>query len=131
MTIPMLLFTGSSRDARRTYAAIFRPPTRPRASCGHPRDPDRDTVLYAAVRTGSGWRPLPCPAQADPMAGSDFAVTMSDAGEGRRVFDALAEGGEVEQPYEPSPWSPGFGRVTDRWGTHWMVDAMPPPRGGA
>jgi PhnB protein len=126
MTIPTFLFEGTSMEARRRYAAIFRAraPLRPSRDLG-------DSVLYAAVRTRQGWRPLPDPSQADPMAGSAFAVTMSDPAEGRRVFDALAEGGQVEAPYEPSPWSPGFGRLTDRFGACWMVDAMPAPRGGA
>ena len=125
MTIPMLLFTGPREDAQRAYAAIFHPRS-PQAQRSSPT-----TCLYAALRTRVGWRPLPDPSRADLPLGGDVAVTMSDPAEGQRVFDALAEGGEVEQPYEPSAWSPGFGRLTDRWGTHWMVDAMPPPRGGA
>ncbi len=124
MTIPMLLFTGPREDAQRAYAAIFHPPAR------QAHRPDRDTCIYAAVRTRTGWRPLPDPSRVNPPTGADIAVTMSDPAEGKRVFDALAEGGEVERPYQPSDWSPGFGRLTDRWGTHWMVDAMPAPRGG-
>ena len=127
MTIPLHLFTGPREDAQRAYAAIFRP----RSRRDHRSSRDPDTFLYAALRTGDGWRPLRDPSRADLVAGGDVAVTMSDPAEGRRVFDALAEGGEVERPYEPSAWSPGFGRLTDRWGTHWSVDAMPPPRGGA
>ena len=129
MTIPLLLFTGPREDAQRAYAAIFHPPARRPLRPSPDRDPN--TVLYAAVRTRDGWRPLRDPSRADAVAGGAVAVTMSDPAEGQRVFDALAEGGEVEQPYGPSAWSPGFGRLTDRWGTHWMVDAMPPPRGGA
>lgn len=125
MTIPLLLFTGPREDAQRAYAAIFHPPSR------RARRSDPDSVLYAALRTGDGWRPLRDPSRAGPIVGGDVAVTMADPAEGRRVFDALAEGGEVERPYAPSAWSPGFGRLTDRWGTHWSVDAMPPPRGGA
>jgi hypothetical protein len=126
MTIPLHLFTGPHEDAQRAYAAIFHPPPSCRAKY---RDPD--TILYAALRTRLGWRHLPDPGRARLPLGGDVAVTMSDPAEGQRVFDALAEGGSVEQPYEPSAWSPGFGRLTDRFGTHWMVDAMPPPRGGA
>ena len=125
MTISLHLFTGPHQDAQRTYAAIFHP----RPAQAHRSQPT--TCLYAALRTPEGWRPLPNPSRADLPTGVDVAVTMSDPAEGQRVFDALAEGGEVERPYEPSAWSPGFGRLTDRWGTHWSVDAMPPPRGGA
>ena len=122
MTIPTLLSQGTSQDARRAYAAIFHP---------RPSRAPQDPVLYAAVRTRLGWRPLPDPARAEPRPGRAFAVTLCDPAEGKRVFDALAEGGHVDRPYEASPWSPGFGRLTDRFGATWMVDAMPPPRGGA
>ncbi|HVG48544.1 MAG TPA: hypothetical protein VM899_10475 [Rubellimicrobium sp.] len=122
MTIPSFLFEGSCEDARRAYAAIFRP---------KPARAPQDPVVYASVRTRGGWRPVPDLSRTDPAAGSAFAITLSDPAEGQRIFEALAEGGHVEAPYEPSPWSPGFGRLTDRFGTSWMVDAMPPPRGGA
>ncbi|TNC69819.1 hypothetical protein [Rubellimicrobium roseum] len=115
MTIPRIRIEGLD-EARRSYAAIFRPPARSR-------------VLYTAIRTRSGWRRLADPARTEP--GHAVALTLSDPGEGRRVFDALAIGGRVETPYQPTVWSPGFGRLIDRWGTRWMVDAMPAPRGGA
>ncbi|MFV0681048.1 VOC family protein [Ottowia sp.] len=49
----------------------------------------------------------------------------SDA-EGRRVFDALAQGGTVTMPFAATFWSPGFGMVTDRFGTPWMVNVSTP-----
>ena len=89
MTIPLHLFTGPHQDAQRTFAAIFHP-----AATRH----DPGTCLYAALRTQKGWRPLPDPSRADLSLGADVAITMSDPAEGQRVFDALAEGGEVERP---------------------------------
>ena len=127
MTIPCNLFEGtSSDDARRAYAAIFRAPLRAEGRL----DPMNRTI-YASVSTHHGWRPVTDPSRAEPAAGSTVAVTLSDTAEGRRVFDALAQGGQVEHPYGPTAWSDGFGRLTDRWGTHWMLDTLPPPRGGA
>ena len=127
MTIPCNLFEGtSSGDARRAYAAIFRAPLR----AERPSHPVNRTI-YASLRTRQGWRPIADPTRADPAAGSTVALTLSDTAEGRRVFDALAQGGEVERPYGPTAWSEGYGRLTDRWGTHWMLDTLPPPRGGA
>lgn len=46
--------------------------------------------------------------------------------EGQRVFDALAQGGQVAMPFEKTFWSPGFGMVTDRFGTPWMVNVASP-----
>ena len=44
--------------------------------------------------------------------------------EGARIFRELAEGGVVTMPYDKTFWSPGFGMVTDRFGTPWMVNAV-------
>ena len=38
-----------------------------------------------------------------------------------RAFARLAEGGEVTMPFSSSFWAKGFGMLTDRWGTAWMV----------
>ena len=43
----------------------------------------------------------------------------------QRVFDALAVGGQVTMPFAATFWSPGFGMVTDRFGTPWMVNVAP------
>ena len=50
-----------------------------------------------------------------------LSLTMPDANEARRVFEALAEGGEVFMPIDPTFWSPCFGMVTDRFGISWMI----------
>lgn len=53
------------------------------------------------------------------------AVTVSlqldDVAVARRVFDGLAEGATVTQPFGANFFSPGFGMLTDRFGTAWMV----------
>jgi PhnB protein len=44
------------------------------------------------------------------------------------MFDALAEGGQVQQPLMATFFSPSFGMVADRFGMSWMVlvpQAMP------
>ena len=53
-----------------------------------------------------------------------FAMTLAVAGmeEGRRVFGALAEGGQVQMALAPTFWSPGFGMCRDRFGVPWMVN---------
>src|SRR5690606_31076271 len=60
-----------------------------------------------------------------------FAVSIGvkSTAEGRRIFDALANGGEVTMPFSETFWSPGFGMVTDRFGTPWMVNSVTPGQG--
>jgi PhnB protein len=43
-----------------------------------------------------------------------------------RVFNALAEGGQVTMPMAETFWSPMFGMCIDRFGTPWMVNADAP-----
>jgi PhnB protein len=40
-------------------------------------------------------------------------------------FDGLGNGGAVIQPFQPTFFSPGFGMVKDKFGTHWIISAMP------
>jgi PhnB protein len=56
-----------------------------------------------------------------------FGVTVSvpTTAEAERIFKALADGGRVTMPFEATFWSPGFGMVTDRFGTPWMVNCAP------
>jgi PhnB protein len=57
-----------------------------------------------------------------PMQGCMLAITYDTAEEARRVFDALAEGGTVNMPFEKTFWAEGFGMVKDRFGTSWAVN---------
>ncbi|MBD5633882.1 MAG: VOC family protein [Candidatus Eremiobacteraeota bacterium] len=60
-------------------------------------------------------------------AGSTSRVALSiaspDASDGKRIFDALAEGGTVTMPYSKQFWGASFGMLTDRFGIDWLVNA--------
>lgn len=67
-----------------------------------------------------------------PKTGMCVHFTGEDVDDAQRVFDTLAEGGEVQMPFAPVFWAPGFGALVDRFGVPWMVSApgvegaMPP-----
>jgi PhnB protein len=52
-----------------------------------------------------------------------FALTISvrDEAEAERVFKAMSEGGQVQQPLTKTFFSPSFGMLADRFGMNWMV----------
>ncbi len=50
------------------------------------------------------------------------SIQAADAAEGKRLFDALAQGGQAVMPFAATFWSPGFGMTRDRFGTPWMVN---------
>ena len=63
-----------------------------------------------------------------PPSGMHVNISVGDVGEARRIFDALAEGGNIRMPFEKTFWAEGFGMVTDRHRIPWMVNCdLPEP----
>jgi PhnB protein len=59
--------------------------------------------------------------------GLRLALTVPNAADARRAFDALADGGSVRMPLTRTFWSPCYGMVTDRFGLGWMVTVPQAP----
>ena len=59
--------------------------------------------------------------EAPQFQGFSLSVAMQDADSAKGVFDALADGGQVQMPLGKTFFSPCFGMVTDRFGVGWMV----------
>lgn len=57
-----------------------------------------------------------------PAQGLWVSIQAAEPTEGKRLFDALAQGGQTVMPYAATFWSPGFGMAKDRFGTPWMVN---------
>jgi PhnB protein len=53
--------------------------------------------------------------------GFSLSLTVADEKEANRVFDALADGGQVQMPLGKTFFSACFGMVADRFGVGWMV----------
>jgi predicted 3-demethylubiquinone-9 3-methyltransferase (glyoxalase superfamily) len=57
-------------------------------------------------------------------------VTLPDRADLDRLWDGLAEGGEVLMPLDAYPWSPRYGWLTDRWGLAWQLYLGDPAASG-
>jgi len=58
----------------------------------------------------------------DPDEGNiSLALNATDAAQGERVFNALAEGGNVTMPIADAFWGGRFGSLQDRFGIEWMI----------
>ena len=86
-----------------------------------------DNIMHAALRVGdtvvlaSDGR-----CQGKPhFDGFALSLTVADEAEADRVFNALADGGEVRMPPGKTFFSPRFGMVADRFGVAWMVYVAP------
>jgi len=71
-----------------------------------------DTVLLASDGMSEG--------QTD-FRGFSLSITAQDEADAKRIFNALADGGQVQLPLGPTFWSPCFGMVADKFGLAWMV----------
>jgi PhnB protein len=82
-----------------------------------------DKILHAAFRVGDTTI-LASDGRADGQPlfqGFALSLTAADVAEADRLFAALCDGGQVQQPLIQTFFSPRFGMVTDRFGVLWMV----------
>lgn len=134
--VPCLFFQNTCAEAMRFYADTFgsgAPDIMPFSAL--PEDEraripgvDPDAVMHAAIKVGDGWiyASDDPSGEVGPMQGNSIALSFPTKEEARRVFDTLSEGGDVRMAFEPTFWSPGFGTLTDRYGTRWMIMADGP-----
>ena len=129
-----LFFGGNCRDAFTRYHEIFggdlvlldmnaAPPD------ARPPGVDPNLVMHGALKIGDQLLMASddlTPGPFGAVQGMRVCFGTPDGGEAKRVFDALAEGGEVTAPFGPTFFSPGYGMCTDRFGTPWMVSTDPP-----
>ena len=132
--IPYVFFNTGTREAFETYGRIFGSAPQIMSFGDLPPGEDSgmgpvpaDAVMHAAVQVGGGW----IYGSDDPsgtssaMAGCNIHVEFDTADEATRVWNALAEGGEVRMALEPTFWAPLFGTLTDRFGVRWMISQAP------
>ncbi len=134
-TIPYIHFDGHCAEALALYAEVFsgtdlqmmRYADAPGMSDGMKAS---TRIIHGQVTLGGGVlmaSDYPPGMKADAQAGVSIMQGVGSVADGQRIFDRLAEGGHVGQAFGPSFFSPGFGMVTDRFGTHWMLSVMPEP----
>jgi PhnB protein len=57
--------------------------------------------------------------------GVSLSLDVASETEADRLFNALAEGGQVQMPIGKTFFSPRFGIVADRFGVSWMIVTSP------
>jgi len=53
--------------------------------------------------------------------GFSLSINASSDAEAKKVFDALARGGQIRMPLGKTFWTSSFGMLTDKFGVGWMV----------
>lgn len=126
---PYIFFDGNCAEAMAFYREAIGAYVQVMTFGDSPMDvpPEHaDRVMHATIKLGqatifaSDGMPN-VPVDSGMRAHVSIGVDQSD--EGRRLFDALAEGGEVTMSFEKQFWGDTFGMLTDRFGVKWMVNA--------
>lgn len=52
-----------------------------------------------------------------------MSVDLDSEEKGEEVFNALVKGGKVHAKYQKTSWGAYYGRLTDKFGFNWMINA--------
>lgn len=93
---------------------------------GHAPDgrmPPPDKVMHACLQIGQTQLLVSdgfCGGKQD-FRGFSLSLSADDDAQARRLFDVLAEGGQIGQPLAATFFASSFGMVNDRFGVSWIV----------
>jgi PhnB protein len=127
---PYLYFNGNCLEAFNRYQEIFGGELFVMKASDAPSDagvpPDQPDLILHAALTVDGDLLMASDdftGKVGPVEGFYVSYSTADPAEVKRVFDALADGGEITQPLAETFFSPAFGMCVDRFGTPWMLSA--------
>lgn len=134
--VPYLFFNGNCAEALAAYAELLGgdPPelmwVRDLPIADEMPEATRDMVMHARLAFPGGELMASDDIMGDTpaMAGASLLLNYPTAAEARSVYDRLAEGGQAQMPFAATFWSAGFGTLTDRFGTQWMIGCDEAPK---
>lgn len=127
---PYLVFNGDCEQALKFYEqaldgkieALMKFTGTPAAE--HVPPDWSDKVLHATIRV-DGQELMASdapPGHYQRPQGLSVSISLNDREKGERIFNALAEGGTTQMPFDKTFWASGFGMCVDRFGIPWMVN---------
>jgi len=66
------------------------------------------------------------PGMFEKPQGFHVSLHFNDNAEAERIFNALAQNGTIQMPFEETFWAKGSGMLVDQFGTPWMVNCEKP-----
>ncbi len=127
-----LNFHGQAREALDFYASVFGGEKLAfrYEDMGNVQDPaDAQLIMWGQVQAPNGFRVMaydvPTGVAYDPGVWPFFVSIRGDDPEEIKAFWAgLSDGAEIMQPLAEAPWSPLYGRLTDKFGVIWTLDVI-------
>lgn len=141
-TVTHLNFRGQARAALEFYHSVFggQITVTTYGDFGMPAEvPGATKVVFGRVVAENGFRVMAydVPGEDAPVAAGttrrENGTTLTEAPffvsvsgetveEVGALWERLADGATVVEPYGPSQWAPAFGMLTDRFGVTWILD---------
>ena len=127
---PYIMFNGNCEEAFKFYARItggkietMMPHSGTPAESHVPAE-WKNKIMHARMTIGGS--PLMAsdapPGHYNKPQGFSVSLQVKTVAEGERIFNALADNGKVNMPFQKTFWSPGFGMVVDRYDIPWMIN---------
>jgi uncharacterized glyoxalase superfamily protein PhnB len=130
---PYLNFAGNTEEAFNFYKSVFGGEflmvVRFKDNPEGDRTPeaDKDKIMHIALPIGKGNILMATDAIGQMgeklVEGNNYYLSVNGEGleETKKVFDALAAGGNVVYPFDKAPWGGYFGQLEDKFGIQWMT----------
>lgn len=119
-------FTDTARPALEFYAEVFggTPTVSTFGEYGTEVAPaaHADLVMHGQLQTDGGFTIMASDMGQQPGPGIVMSLSGDDAAELTGYWEKLADGAEVETPFEKQPWGDTYGKCVDRFGVTWMVN---------
>lgn len=131
---PYLTFSGQCEAAFRFYAEVLGGtieamiPHAGTPAADHVPPEWHDKIMHARLTVGDETlmgSDAP-PGRYEAMKGFSVTLGIADPADAERIFQALAQGGTVRMPIQPTFWAQRFGMLVDRFGTPWMINCEQP-----
>jgi PhnB protein len=128
---PYLNFNGNTEDAFNHYRNIFGGDFemvmrfRDTPGCEEMPETEKNGIMHIALMIGNnvlmGTDVPKSMEQVKFGTNSSISISVDSRAEADRVFNGLAEGGNVQMPMDDMFWGAYYGMLTDRFGVQWMV----------
>ncbi len=129
---PYLVMNGNAKEAIAFYEKALDAKVMGVQTFGEaPADPNypmpdgvKDRIMHALLKVGETDLMFSDTFPGMPyQTGNNVSIAIVSDGvdTSKQIFDALAEGGQVNMPLQETFWSPAYGQVTDKFGVAWQI----------
>lgn len=134
---PYLMFNGQCETAFKFYEQCLGGKIEAMMTYGEAPDPAvveqtppdwRSKIMHVSLKLGDQelmGSDSP-PEYHEQPQGFSVSLNLDDPTEAERIFQTLAENGNVRMPFQKTFWAYRFGMLVDQFGTPWMINCDQP-----